>query len=219
MPKRSSVQVKAKDARKGIAAAQAAGDFEPAPSRVKGGSRGRGDYGADDLKSARKGPLSNRMQEVFSRDTQLDPGVREVRIRKGDVDGLRDYLKESKEEAGSEEVTKLAKKLKAKVQVDKNGGLRLTRTKDTPDGKRPGTTIKWVRTGFKRDGRFDSPKEERFVEVEDADAFKAAANSRVEGYGASLFGSGNVTKARKAAMLSGLQRDREARGWEGVPDL
>lgn len=217
---RASVTVDARDASGGIKAAREADGFERAPS-AKPGKRDRGDYGAGDLFAAKTGPLSKRMQEVFARDTRLDPGV-EQRVEKsgrGSVADLEAYRRESRRVESSKEVEALARKLKGRVVVTKTGAVQIRRTKDTPDGKRPGTVAKTVRPPFSVNGKFSSPIVKREIRVTDEEAFRRSAESRVDAYGTSLFGRGNVTPARRQAMLSGLQRDRERRGWEGVPDL
>lgn len=188
--------------RAGIRAAEAAEGFEPAPGAKKGQKPGGGDYGAGDLKAARSGELSKKMQGVFARDNKLDPGV-EVITRKQPAQEKLAMVRKNLKEGQNAILTK-----NGAVQVrDARGRIVST----------PAAAVRGKGGRFRKasPGEFDV-KETR---VTDPEAFRDASDRRAGAIGSSLFGSGNVTPARRVALLAALQRDREARGWKGVPDL
>lgn len=226
MSTRTSTRQPARDAQAAIKGARSAKGFEKAPGAKKGKAGKSGvDYEKGDVKSARSGPLSLKMQDVFARDTRPDPGTeKEFEVIQGResslVEEADEYKAQSARVANSAQVKARASKRGLNVTVTKNGAVQLRHTKTS--GGRPGTVAEQVRAPFKgAGGRFTTPERDQTIErvvVRDPDEFKRAARRRVEGYGASLFGD-NFTASRRAAMLAGLQRDREARGIEGVPDL
>lgn len=212
MTNRSSTIARASNAAAAIKQSQLtpAGDFERAPSAVKSKKKKGPEYDGGNVVAARSGELANKMLKVWARDSQLDPGVEEVEVVQ--------VSDEFKREAAAALQGKEAKALRAQgfnVIQTKSGAVQARHTKQT--GGRPGTIKKTLAAPARQSGgRFAGRiKETRVV---DPDRFKEAARRRVKGYGSSLF-KGNLTEARRAALLASLQKDRERRGWQGVPDL
>lgn len=208
---RSSVQVNVEGgAAEGIDASRRASGFTAAPS-AQPGSRREGRFESNDV-GAEQGPLSNRMQKVFSRDTRTDPGVefREIVVKTG-----RDEERTSARDAYVKESRRIAEGLSGRVTVTKQGAVQRRDER--------GRIREVVRPGFRgAQGQFSAPQEEvretRPVVV-DRGEFKAGVNRRIGGMGRSLFQDpAGLSRSRERAMQAGFLRDRQRRGVLGLPE-
>lgn len=203
---RTSTQTRFKGSEAAIRAAKSAKGFTKAPSSQKGRKKGHSGYGPDDLEAAKNGDLSEYMKSVFSGDSKLDEGVELVSEDHEDI--LR-AKEEAQEFADRQDMGPRGDR--NRVLVTKNGSVQVRNEK--------GQVVKVFKSANRdKSGKFGGDGK-TVVRVTDEEAFKEAAERRAEALGTGFLRFGKYTEARRVAILSGLQRDREARGWKGVPDL